>query len=212
MDLPAQKHSLFFLILKTGAQSGIGPEREEAGIRTHTCNPWEIITAVWESCMQNTKKIFGIILLLCSGFLMFAYYLQHFQNIGPCPLCVLQRYAFALIALFCLLGRYTRHVRFAAFMAFLSAAGGTVAAAMQLWMPGATAGQCKRSSLELLVNNLITAKWFPFLFEADGTCDQILDRILGLTIPMWSFGWLVLFAFVFLIIVLRSKKNKFIFR
>jgi len=163
--------------------------------------------------MQNSKKLLGIIMLLSSGFLLFAWYLQHYQNYGPCTLCILQRYAYALIAAFCLFGRVTPYIRFASFLAFLSALGGSIAAGWQLWMPaGAAIGQCARSTLEETVNSLITAKWFPFLFEADGSCDQVFDRIFGITVPMWSFGWLVFFAFVLMIVMLRRKQNRFTFR
>ena len=162
--------------------------------------------------MRNSKKVLGILLLLSSGFLLFAWYLQHYQNYGPCTLCVLQRYAYVLIALFCLLGRITPYVRFASFLAFLSALGGSIAAAWQLWMTTETIGQCARSTLEGFVNGLVTARWFPSLFEADGSCDQAVDRIFGISVPMWSFGWLVFFAVVFAILMLRPKQPRFTFR
>ena len=49
------------------------------------------------------KFLFLFILLICSSLLGYAQYLQHVENLLPCPLCVAQRVAYWLIGLISLL-------------------------------------------------------------------------------------------------------------
>lgn len=145
-------------------------------------------------------------MFLCGSFLLFAFYLQHYQYIPPCPLCILQRYAYSVIFILCLIGRVTSFVRTAAFLSLVSAVLGAVAAAMQMWTMKTSSRSCGRDPLEAFLNGLFPAKWLPSVFEAEGFCNAPLDRILGLTLPEWSLAWFMLFAFVFFIIMLRGRK------
>lgn len=154
---------------------------------------------------MNSRKLLGLIMLLCCGFLLFAFYLQYYQYVPPCPLCILQRYAYVAIVIFCVVGRLTPFVRLASFLSLLAAVGGAFAASSQLWVIHNPTIQCGNDPLAVTVNSLITAKWFPALFKSDGYCSEVLDRILGLTLPEWSLAWFMVFAFVFLIIMLRRR-------
>jgi disulfide bond formation protein DsbB len=145
-------------------------------------------------------------MLLCCSFLLFALYLQHYQYVPPCALCVVQRYAYAAIIIFCVIGRMTPLVRTASFFAFLTAIGGAVAASAQIWAMKNPAIQCGRDPLEAFINSLPTARWLPSVFQSEGYCNEKLDRIIGLTPPEWSLAWLMLFAFVCFIIMLRRSK------
>lgn len=144
-------------------------------------------------------------MFLCGGFLLFAFYLQHYQFMLPCPLCVVQRYAYIGIMLCCLIGRLTPFVRTASFLAFLAAAGGGTAAVLQLQAIKNPTLQCGRDPLETAVNSLPSAQWLPSLFKAEGYCGEALDRIIGLTPPQWSLAWCAFFACIFLMIVLRYR-------
>lgn len=154
---------------------------------------------------MRARKVLHFIMLLCCGFLLFAFYLQHYQFMLPCPLCVIQRYAYVGIMFFCLVGRLTPFIRMASFLALLAAIGGGAAAMLQLQAIKNPAVQCGRDPLEAAVNSLLPAKWLPSLFKAEGYCGEALDRIIGLTPPEWSLVWCALFACFFLIIVLRYR-------
>jgi len=155
--------------------------------------------------MMTSRRLLGFIVLLCCGFLVFAFYLQHYQHVLPCPLCVVQRYAYLAIAFFCIVGRMTYFIRTASFLSLLAAIGGAFAASLQLWAIRNPAVQCGRDPLETTINSLFPAKWLPSVFEAQGYCGEALDRIFGLTPPEWSLAWFMLFAFVFFIIMLRRR-------
>ena len=45
------------------------------------------------------RAVFGAIFAASVGLLAFASYLQHVQGLEPCPMCILQRYAFFAIGL-----------------------------------------------------------------------------------------------------------------
>jgi len=155
--------------------------------------------------MFNVRRLLGFIMLLCGSFLLFAFYLQHYQYIFPCPLCVLQRYAYVAILIFCLIGRITPFVRLASLLSLVASVGGAFAASSQIWASKKMSLTCGKDALEIMLNNLFPAKWFPSLFEAEGSCGVVWNRILGLSLPEWSLVWFMLFTFIFFIIVLRYR-------
>ena len=83
---------------------------------------------------MKSRYVLITVALLCTGFILFALYLQLFWMILPCPLCVLQRYAFIVVGLCALAGLMTRRVRICAFLAFLVSAAGAGLAFYQLWV------------------------------------------------------------------------------
>jgi len=134
--------------------------------------------------------------LLSLALLGVALYLQHAENMQPCPLCVLQRYAFAAVALICL-GAFRlapRGRRIGAAAAAASALAGACIAARHLWIKAHPATSCGIDPLETSLNTIPTAKLLPFLFQADGLCATAYPPILGLSIPAWALVWFVIFA------------------
>jgi len=63
---------------------------------------------MWENrAMRHhlPRVVFGLIFLACLGLDLFAiYYLQEWLGLEPCPMCILQRYAFFAIAALALVG------------------------------------------------------------------------------------------------------------
>ena len=54
------------------------------------------------------RIIFLIIFLSCAGLIGYAIYLQLFEDLLPCPLCVAQRIAYWVIGLTALLAYFTQ--------------------------------------------------------------------------------------------------------
>ncbi len=153
---------------------------------------------------MKSRHFLMAVLLLCIGFILFALYLQLVEKMLPCPLCVLQRYAFIVIGFFCLLGMFSKKIQGYAFAAFLSSLAGIGTSIYQLWVIAHPAVQCGRDSMEIIINSLWPAKWIPVLFYSDSLCGEILDSILGLTLPQWSLIWFFIFAAVFIKIMRRG--------
>jgi len=131
--------------------------------------------------------------LIPLGLLAEALLLQHFQNQAPCPLCILQRDAFLLIALIAVAGAIHNPPRrsaalYASAMALAGLAGLGVAI-WQVWTLHHPKFGCGIDVMEQFVNNLPTAKLLPFVFYASGDCSAHNDPILGLMVPEWSLVW-----------------------
>lgn len=150
--------------------------------------------------------------LLAVGFaalalLGFALYLQHVENMQPCPLCVIQRYAFAAVALICFIsaGLPYAGAKAGAGLAALAAIAGAAVAGRHLWIKANPSTSCGIDPLETSLNTIPTANLMPFLFKADGLCTADYAPILGLSIPMWSFLWFAAFIVVLAWLVFRRS-------
>src|SRR5258708_20188406 len=80
--------------------------------------------------MRFTPRIvFAAIFAVCAGLLAFGYYLQEYKGLDPCPMCILQRYAFFAIAFVALAAavhgpRQIAVKGYGALLALLAVAGG----------------------------------------------------------------------------------------
>jgi len=46
--------------------------------------------------------------------------------------------------------------------------------------------------METVLNKIPTATMLPWLFRADGLCEDAVDTVFGLSVPQWSAVWFVL--------------------
>ena len=162
--------------------------------------------------MNRTKALLIAIILACLGLLGFALYLQLVLDMLPCPLCVMQRYAFALIAIACLLVLIMPKMNRAAMSASLlfSIIGGGIAG-YQVWAMAQPMGSCGADPLSDPMNSFFIAKLFPVMFQANGLCETPYDPILGLSIPAWACVWFVAFAVASVYLLLNKPKEHRIF-
>lgn len=143
---------------------------------------------------RRSRTFLLLVGLACVGVLAAAWYLQHTLKQRPCPLCILQRYAFIAIALFAFSGALFARGRGAVLahwggVLVASLFGGAIAIKM-LFFTTAASG-CGADAIAEFVNNLPTANHFPQYFFANGGCTDVYPPILGLTVPVWA---LVAFA------------------
>lgn len=162
--------------------------------------------------MNRTKALLITIILACLGLLGFALYLQLVLDMLPCPFCVMQRYAFALIAIVCLLSLIKPKFMRGAMSASLSFSliGGGIAA-YQLWVIAQPLGSCGADQLSGPINSLFPAKLFPVMFRANGLCETPYDPILGLSIPTWALLWFLAFAIASVYLLMSKPKEHSIF-
>lgn len=152
------------------------------------------------------------IILACCGLLGYAMYMQIVLDMLPCPLCVMQRYGFALIALACIFALILpkSHRFLMGCSALFSVIGGGVAG-YQLWVIAQPHGSCGVDPLTGPLNNFFVAKIFPTMFQANGLCETPYDPILGLSIPAWALVWFVAFFFASLVLYFSLKKERVFF-
>jgi disulfide bond formation protein DsbB len=130
------------------------------------------------------------------------------KDMPPCPLCVLQRYAFTVLAIVCFVGaaREEKGRRIGAGLGLLTALVGAGIAGHHVWLLAHPGSSCGIDPLETPLNTIPTARLLPFLFQADGLCTTEYPPILGLSIPQWSFLWFAVFAILLAFATLRRSK------
>lgn len=140
---------------------------------------------------RDRRILFLGLFLACVGLLGFAQYLQHVENLWPCPLCVMQRMAYWLVGLTALAAvlhnpQQTGRRVYGGLTALFALAGAAVAA-YQVWLiRHPAAADCRVSLEEKFLNALPLAKWWPGMFEANGDCALVEWKFLGLAVADWS--------------------------
>jgi len=150
--------------------------------------------------LNRPRLPFLALALVVVGLLAFGLYLQHVVGLTPCPMCIMQRYAFVLVAL----------------IGFLAAAHGSTGTGRRLWggliaiVAIAGIGVAARQSwiqryppeipecgpgLEYLLESFPLTELLPMIFQGEGECTAIDWSLFGLSIANWSF---VCFAAVIL--------------
>jgi disulfide bond formation protein DsbB len=136
-----------------------------------------------------------------------AVYLQIFKGEDPCPLCILQRYGYLLIAVFALFGASAtrwRTVIVAEIFVALSTLFGIAVAGRHVWLQSHPSFSCGFDKLQPIVDSLPPANWLPQIFKVAGLCETPYPPLLGLTLPQWS---LIGFLLVLLALV-RSMRTR----
>jgi disulfide bond formation protein DsbB len=147
--------------------------------------------------IARTRLLF-LLSYLCFGLVAVALYLQHVERLAPCPLCILQRYAFAGAGVFFLLsGLFGGALaRSGLWVSALIAGAGVAVAARHVYVVYHPSVSCGIDVVEDFVNSLPPAQWLPQVFFADGACGAKLPPIFGLGIPEWSLLWLTVLVLI----------------
>ena len=121
----------------------------------------------------------------------FGYYLQEVQGLTPCPMCIVQRYCYVVIAALALLAAATPKAclhKTAAWLSVLIAAFGAFTAGRQSWLQWNPPEffSCGRDPFSM-VNNIGIGKVLPKVFAGHGDCTAVDWTFLGGSIANWSF-------------------------
>ncbi len=155
--------------------------------------------------MIHTRSLLLSIALACFGLIGVALYLQHGLDMLPCPLCVIQRYLFIAIGVLCVIGAYGKP-KVGAGLGLLAALGGLGTSGKHLWLLAHPGLSCGIDPVETFLNKVPTATYLPFLFKADGLCEDALAPWFGLSIPQWSFLWFGLFTLSLAWLLIRRSR------
>ena len=157
------------------------------------------------------RRTLALIAAACIGLLVFGMYLQHVQGLEPCPMCIVQRYALILVAVFAgvasLKGSKGWWMSFGA-LALLASGFGAFVAARQSWLqwyPPEFAS-CGRDFYGMIENYPI-GRAIPMIFRGSGDCTAIDWTFLGGSIANWSFICFTVFALMVLALLAKSCKR-----
>ena len=149
----------------------------------------------------SSRAIFAGIFVACASLFGFGLILQHAMGLEPCPMCILQRYAFVSIGLVALIaaihGPVGVGVRVYSFLiAAFAIAGGSVSVRQSLLQrfPAPEASSCMAGDLDFLLGNFPLAQALPKIFAGTGDCAKVEWSLFGLSIAEWALVWFLMFV------------------
>ncbi|WP_454909402.1 disulfide bond formation protein B [Variovorax gossypii] len=158
------------------------------------------------------RRAYGLICLACVLMLAFGLYLQHVVGLEPCPMCIVQRYALVLVALFTGLAGVFRNVglRFVGgLLALVAAIGGAYTAASQSWLQWypPEVVSCGRD-LYGMIETFPLKRALPMIFRGGGDCSKIDWSLFGLTLANWSFIAFTVLSLLLIVLLVRSRRAR----
>jgi len=148
------------------------------------------------------------------GLLGFGLYLQHYEGLSPCPMCIMQRYAFTLIGLVALIagvhGSRGGSRKFWALLIGVIAIAGVGVAARQSWIQRfpPEVPECG-PGLDYLLESFPLTELLPMIFQGEGECTAIDWSLFGLSIANWSLVCLIGVLVFSLCIIFRRPRRPY---
>ena len=154
------------------------------------------------------RRLLVLIALFCLGLLAFGWYLQNYQGLEPCPMCIVQRYCMVLVAIIAFLGAACPKAlgqKLAAGGVILVALAGFGTALRQSWLQWYPPEffSCGRDPFNM-VNKIPLADLIPKVFAGQGDCTVVDWTFLGGSIANWSF---LCFAGIIVALVIALIKH-----
>ncbi len=131
--------------------------------------------------------------VVCYGLIAYALYVQYGMLMSPCPLCILQRLAFAVMGAFFLLGglhaprAWGRKIY--ALLVLIAGAAGAGVAGWHLHMQSLPADQvplCSGMGLDYMLQAFPMREVVDKVFTASGECAKVDWTFLGISMPGWT--------------------------
>jgi disulfide bond formation protein DsbB len=148
----------------------------------------------------------------CALLLGYAYYLQHFQGLEPCPLCIFQRVAvFGLAIVFLLAAIHNPGAlgaRVYAVLIGLVALAGAGVSARHVYIQSLPPGQVPEcgATLDFMLEVFPLAEVVRKVLTASGECGVVDWRFLGLSIPAWTLICIAALGIVGIVANLRPAR------
>ncbi|AQT96384.1 MULTISPECIES: disulfide bond formation protein B [Pseudomonas] len=158
--------------------------------------------------LGRERRFLVLLGIICLALIGGALYMQVVLGEAPCPLCILQRYALLLIAIFAFIGAAMRTkgaITLFEGLVILSALGGVAAAGHHVYTQFFPQVSCGIDVLQPIVDDLPLAKVFPLGFQVDGFCSTPYPPVLGLSLAQWA---LVAFVLTVILVPLGIYRNR----
>lgn len=149
--------------------------------------------------LLTPRGAFAAIFAICAGLIVFGLWLQQAKGLEPCPMCIMQRYAFVLAGLIGLVGAlhgpqgWGRRLYGLLVLATAVAGGGV--AIRQSWLQHnpPKVSECG-ADLDFMIDSFPLADALPMIFRGAGDCSKVQWTFAGLSIPEWALVWFALIA------------------
>ena len=161
--------------------------------------------------MHSSRFFYLLLFLGTTSILGFGYYLQFYQGIEPCPLCIFQRIAYIGVILFSLVGLIhgpkNIFLRIYSGLVLVAALVGGGIAAYQvrlIYMPPEQVPDCG-PGLDYMLDVFPLMDVIKMAFTASGECAEVTWTMLGLSIPEWS---LICFSCIAVTSIVHIKRKR----
>lgn len=161
--------------------------------------------------MTTQRILFIAIFLACLGLMVFGLYLEHFQGLEPCPLCIFQRIAYITVGVIALLaaihGPKKLFTRIYASLIGITSVCGIIIAGRQVWLQHLPEDQVPACGpgLEYMLDVFPLAEAIPMIFEGSGECAEVQWTFLSFSIAEWSLLMFSVFIITSLALLFYKK-------
>jgi len=166
------------------------------------------------SLLFRPRTWFLFVAVACAAMVIYALYVQHFDFIEPCPLCVLQRIAFMWIGAVALLAAIhnpgvTGRLIYGTGLIIGGTAGISIAG-RHLWLQSLPADQVPDCGMGLnyMLETMPLKDVLSQLFYGSGECAEVHWTFLGLSMPGWTFIWYLAFTAGTIIVLWKSHSAR----
>jgi disulfide bond formation protein DsbB len=155
---------------------------------------------------RHTRLLMVAIGITCIAIVGGALWIQYTLHEDPCPLCIIQRYLFLLVAMFAFASaKNGRSAWLWRALAALIALSGVLVAARHMYLQAHPKFGCGFDALQPIVDSLPPAHWLPNVFKVAGFCETPYPPIIGLSLPTWA---LISFALCAIMLVWSISWNR----
>jgi disulfide bond formation protein DsbB len=167
---------------------------------------------------KHSRLTYFVAFVVVGVLLAIAYYLQIYDHINPCPLCLLQRFALFGIGIIFFFGAILKLEKngklTVSALSYLLALGGALLAARQVWLqhlPASASPDCG-ASLAYMLQALPLLQVLQHVLSGSAECSLVDWSFLNLSLAEWSLiafiGFLFFTAYLFLT-ALRAPRDRF---
>jgi disulfide bond formation protein DsbB len=165
------------------------------------------------TALLRPRLIHLAVFLACAALMAFGLYLQHARGLEPCPLCILQRYAFVVSGVIALVAAMHAPGRIGAwiygFLLVLAAGTGAGIAGRQTWLQHnpPKALDCG-PDLAYMIDSFPLGDVLPKIFKGEGDCAKVVWKFLGLSIPEWALLWFIAIIVAAVLAVRATRRTR----
>jgi disulfide bond formation protein DsbB len=165
------------------------------------------------TALLRPRPIHLAVFLACAALMAFGLYLQHAEGLEPCPLCILQRYAFVVSGVIALVAAIHGPGRIGAWIYgfLLVLAAGTVAgiAGLLTWLQHnpPKALDCG-PDLAYMIDSFPLGEILPKIFKGEGDCAKVVWKFVGLSIPEWALLWFITIIVAAVAAALATRRTR----
>jgi len=163
--------------------------------------------------MNKSRLLYLALFIVCAALLGYGLYLEHVLGQEPCPLCVLQRIAYIVVAVIALVAAIhgpsgIMNRIYSGLIALAAIAGGGIAG-RQVWLQHLPPDQVPECGpgYDYLMDVFPLDEALGMIFTGSGECAEVDWTFLGLSIAEWSLAMFVIILLAALWILLTGGRE-----